>query len=568
MPSSQIASRRFRSLRGRWPWLVVLLPALLYLAFLPHFGALQNNDYFGSILTYLGTEGGFAAHAERYVQARSNEHRIALPMLVYDLNYRLSRGSNRPLSALAVALMGIVFVLLYRLLPLAARQPPVHQAAFGLLVAAFVFTPVAAHNVAMGFSGIMWFMSNVMFISALVVLVRRGPEGGLAALWPIAFFGALGLFSYSTSLSMWPALVVAALCLRLGWRKITLLTAFAILAYGYYFATYATMRGQPGPNTDDPGAALAFFGIYLGGIFTRDTALATWIGWGGALLALALVVFVLVRRRALLPRLAPWLAIQAFGVSNAAGTAIGRSNFGDQMAVSSRYATLPGFFWAGLLLSAAVLSLERALAARRRRVALCAVFAVFLALAVPMYVRGVALLEAFANRALFQRLAELALVRGYYDSYAMHAVTPVVEEFWRARGPLIRLGHHPFDRPHPPPADSAIAPRAAKPHPALRGAMTGVSRTEDGTLRPVGWSLAERAHGDGPGIEAMAVVDAAGRPVGELILGLPTPAEARRAGVQDPHTGWAGYARGVAPEGLRIYARLSGDPRWYPLPGE
>lgn len=569
MPNSQAASPLHRRLIPFWPWLIVLLPLTVYAVSVPHFGGLQNNDYFGSIIRYLGDdEGGPWERAKRYTKARSNEHRIAVPMLVYHANWLLSRGSNRPLSVLTVGMMAFVFVVLFWLLPATVRGPPLHLIFFGLVLSAFVFTPVAAHNVAMGFSGTMWFLANVAFVSALAVLVRRGPtgspRGGMVALWPLVFLGAAGLFSYSTSLAMWPALVIAALCLRLGWRKLVLLITLAGASYGYYFATYAVPKTTPGPNTSDPLAALGFFGIYLGGLFTRDARPAAWIGLAGALAAAVVVAYVLIKRRDRLPMLAPWLALQTYGVVNAAGTAIGRSNFGERMGVSSRYATLPGFFWAGLLISIGLLVVDAKMPEAKRRDALVALFGVFLTFALPMNVRGVSLLVAFANRAQHQQLGELAVVRGHYDYDVLRNITPAVDQLWAARDTLIRLGHHPFHRPHPLPSQGALTPRADQPHAALRGQITDRSPiTEEAVVRPLGWVTSTAAP-----VVALAVTDGEGRPVGELVLGMTTPLAARRAGVHSRGAGWGGYAVGIDAEQLQVYAKLADDPSWYPLPNE
>ncbi len=566
MPNSQAASPLHRRLLPHWPWLIVLLPLAIYAVSVPHFGALQNNDYFGSIIRYLGEDGGALERAKRYTKGRSNEHRIAVPMLVYHTNWLLSRGSNRPLSVLTVGMMAFVFVVLFWLLPASVRGPPLVLIFFGLTLSAFVFTPVAAHNVAMGFSGTMWFLANVAFVSALAVLVRRGPVGGpksgFVALWPLLLLGAFGLFSYSTSLAIWPALVVAALCLRLGWRKLTLLLVMAAASYGYYFTTYSVPKTTPGPNTSDPLAAFGFFGIYLGGLFTRDARPAAWIGLGGALAAAVVVAYVLWKRRDMLPTLAPWLAIQTFGLINAAGTAIGRSNFGERMGVSSRYATLPGFFWAGLLITVGLLLVDTKMPEAKRRDAMVALLGVFLTFAIPMNARGISLLVAFANRAQHQQLGELALVRGHYDYDVLRNITPAVEELWGARDIMIRLGHHPFHRPHPLPAQGALTPRAEQPHAALHGQITGRAAIgEEGVVRALGWVASTAA-----AVEALAVTDADGRPVGELVLGMTTPPAARRAGVRSRGAGWGGYAVGIAPEQLEVYAKLVDDPSWYPLP--
>lgn len=575
MSTAQVASRRSRILelvRRHWPWALILLPLGVYLVALPGFGAAQNNDYFGSITSILGSELSGLERVERYVFARSNEHRIAVPMLVYHANWALADGSNRPLSLFAVVMMLAVFLLLHRCLPPPANASALRRLFFGFVLACFAFTPVAAHNIAMGFSGTMWFLSNVAFVSALAVLVRRGRGLGAAGLGLVALFGAIGLFSYSTSLAMWPALIVAALCLGLSWRTHMALVAMAAASYAYYFLTYATPGHLPSPNTRDPWKAIEFFGIYLGGIFSTDLITARRIGWCGALAFVLLVIVVLARRRDRLPMLAPWLSIMTFAWVNAVGTSIGRSSFSAQMGVASRYATLPGLFWSGLVIAFGVLLLAGDPLAgdpsgraprrpRARLVGLAIVAVIAAALVASMYRRGLPLLEAFIDRAHNQRLAELALVRGHNDVDALRMLTPAPAEAWRARDIFIRLGHHPFDRP-PEQPPSTLEPRADSPADGLRGGILSRARTAEGTIRPTGWASTGPR---GPRIVEWAVADAEGHTVGALVGTLATPR--RVAGqVDERFAGWGGYAIGIDPEALRVFVRLEGDPTWYPLP--
>ncbi len=581
MSTAHIASRRSRILhlvRRQWPWVIILLPLGVYLFFVPGFGAAQNNDYFGSITSLLGAEASLSERVEQFVFARSNEHRIAVPMLVYAANLALAAGSNRPLSAFAVAMMLVVFVLLYRCLPPPATATAARRIFFGLVLACFAFTPVAAHNIAMGFSGTMWFLANAAFVGGLAVLVKRGRDAGVLGLVPVALLGVVGLFSYSTSLAMWPALVIGALCLGLSWRQHAALLVMALASYGYYFTTYATPGHLPSPNTGNPRAAIEFFGIYLGGIYTTDLVTARWIGWCGAVAFVMLVVVVVARRRDHLAVLAPWLSIMTFGLVNAVGTSIGRSNFSAQMGVASRYATLPGLFWAGLLVAMGCLwvvrdgdrSLATAARSSHRRTTLPAVAPVLAMVAVSvvaggliaaMYGRGLPLLEAFVDRAHNQRLAVLALIRGHNDIDALRMLTPAPAEAWRSRDVFIRLGHYPFDRP-PAQPPATLAPLGSALPTGLLGGVLSRARTAEGTIRPTGW--ASTAPGT-PRITDWAVADAEGHTVGALIGELPTPRGG--ASMTDQRfAGWGGYAIGIDPQALRVFVRLEADPAWYPLP--
>lgn len=86
-----------------WPalsWLAVLAPFLLFAVLLPRFGELQRNDYWGDFQQVV--QGDRLKPAPlAWLGAKSNEHRITLPLLVWAAN--VQRSGDLRLQPLAMA---------------------------------------------------------------------------------------------------------------------------------------------------------------------------------------------------------------------------------------------------------------------------------------------------------------------------------------------------------------------------------------------------------------------------------------------------------------------------------
>ncbi|RMH18984.1 MAG: hypothetical protein D6696_11810 [Acidobacteria bacterium] len=537
-------------------WLALLAPAWLYLVNAPRFGFLPENDYYGIALPVLAPEAD-ANLAQRLIRARSNEHRVALPAAVFALNYHLFHGHDLPLSLLALALLAGVFTLLYRALPTAVRRSP-RRFAYAAVLAFFAFTPAAADNVAMGFSGILFGSANLLAVLAIFVLARRGRSGGIAGLWPIPVLGLLGIFTFSTSIALWPAVVAAGIHLRLRRRQWLVLALAAAAALSFYASGYGMPRSHPSLDVD-PVDAVRFALVFLGAPAGPRTDVALAAGALG--LAAALLLAGLILRRAAADRFALWTGLQAYAAANAAAAALARGGFGEEMAVASRYATLPALFWAALLIAAGLyLEQQRP---RRHRLAAAGLGLVALLLAAPSLARGRSLIDAFAARGSVHPVAARALVRGYRDADVLRAVSLKPEAIWQARDALRRLHHVPFDRRHPPPVARRLAPAelAPEPHPQLVGLVGGLYPLPGAVYRLGGWVF-----GRGIEVEEVLIVGRDGWTHGEVVRGIYDPALVRLHGRAARGASWAAYADAGRLLGSTICARPAGDPRCYPLP--
>lgn len=548
-------------------WLIILLPLGVYLAYLPDFGELQNNDYY-HVLSRVVDSDGPKPGLEPWLQVTANEHLATVPALLYTANALWNHGNNRGLTLFALAMMAASFALLYRLLPRRIRRSPWARLLFATHLAVFIFTPVAGHNVAMGFSGTQWFLANALAMLAISLVVSRAGREGRPWIYPVlVLIGGVGALTYSTHLAVWPALLFGALVLRRPKAQIASLVVCSAVIYGFYSQRYHTPSHHPAPNTTDFGTLLSYIGTYLGSTFSGRLEIARLVGWTGLLATIGIWISTLIPApRATRIEAAPWMMIGLYGLVNAVGTAVGRSGMGIEQALASRYASLPGFFWLSSGVLGVLLWQRRQLPLPHRKwmVAIC--LGGWLLLVHASYKRGVVVLDSFASRASLQRIATLAMRRGYPDvDIVRRCVTPDIPTLVRQLRALRILRHVPFDQKLPPllPRQVASDRLSSEPHPEARGFFQDLQILPDHPMvRVEGWAWNAKA----PVMEVL-LIDSQGNVRGELLTGIHRAWEARTFGPSALTSGWAGYVNGdLLVRQLDVYIRVAGDRRFYPLP--
>ncbi len=549
---------------GSIAWLPALVLPLLYLLLLPRFGELPRNDYWGDFRRVV--EGDrLTGDPLAWLQARSNEHRITLPLLLWSANIALTRGDNRGLSALSLVALLATFACLYFLLPREVRAGPASRALFLTLLSALVFTPVAAHNWVLGFSGNQWFLANLSAIGAIALLARLRRDAPLTALAPVVLVGALGALCHGTHLALWPALVVGSLLLPVP-RGTPLILA---LAGGGVAAFFAWGFGSPPrslPPAADPPSAFEFFRSYLGMLMTRDLEQARQWGTVAVVLGIAAAAVCLGARSAERRReRLPWLLVMLYAAGNALGTSVGRARLGEQVALSSRYASLPALYWAGALVLVGLAVWQMDI---RRPALRWAARAAFLALALatlaPTFTVGRARMAAYLSRGERHPLAALALLWRVDDQGALRTLTPATDQLGWTRDFFARVGHVPFHRA----AEWALggtveAPRAAGGAPA--GRWESAKPIGAGFLAVSGrvapeWSGAARR-------KRVLLLDARGTLRGGGVF-VPRAARAGATSLVRPPAQpyrWEGYLRGGCHGAVEAWLELEGGRELHPL---
>ncbi len=568
MLNKDVSSRLFAVLS----LLIVLSPVSVYLIDIADFGRLQNNDYYGIVRLVVDGDS-ISRDPIRWLNLKSNEHRATLPMVVYALNMMLTNGNNLGLTVFSLVVLTLLLALLYRLLPADIRANLGTRTFFGLLLALFCYTPVAAHSVAMGFSGTQWFSSNLLAAAAVATLVWRAGRPGPWSLWPILIFGLLGAFCYSTSLLLWPALLAGAFYLRISLRRCLFLAALATVVYSLFVFTYEPLSYHPAPETRDFRTLTGYTGIFLGSLFTGDVATAKLVGWAGILASIFVQVAAAFVLRSTRCQHAPWLMIQIYAFANALGTAVSRSGFGQAQAIQSRYASIAALFWLGLVVPLGILAWRHLQTSPSGRAAATAVLAVLVAgVAFPMHRHGGRIVDGFAARGSRQGVAALAIRHDIRDNDILAgAVTPAPDQVWAVRDFLKSTRHVPFDRAPglrlgeriDPARLNAAAPAGAPGDASeIQGTVERLVRISPALVRLKGWAFSP-----GADVAEVLLLDGEGTIRGEVVLGIRRPDLKRKVHARAFKAGWEGYGFAGPEHGmLYAYVRLSGDSMFYLLP--
>jgi hypothetical protein len=543
-----------------WAPLVVVL--LLWLVPLPDFGRLQYNDYYELLPQLADDQGHYSRNPLTYISLKSNEHTVAIPALIYVVNAKLTAGDNRGLSVVSLALLLLSFVLVYRWTPDEWRRDPVRAFVVVAVLAVFAMTPVAAHNVVKGFSGTIWLLANAVVLCAISSLRRLEGSSPTWKIVPVVVIGVIGALSYSTTLSLWPALIAGAFLLRLNRRQIAVIVIAAIVVIGTYSSFIRTPEHHPGADASHPFDLVRYLGTYFGNILAADQRTAMWAGWAGLAFFAAMVVWTIRSDAAFQRRAAPWLMAGFYGLGNGLGTAVTRGGFGLEQALASRYATLSAFLWLGAMAVAALKATDDSRSgARPRRELLMA--AAVLSLATVSLVHGWHRLQNFVENAGRQPMVELALQYGIWDAEVLSFISPDPGGPIRAI-PFLKTNRHvPFEKPaelfagkHLP--DGGVAPRRKA---GLTGACDSLIPISEKIARIQGW-----VYCPGETVRRLLVIDGAGIVCGEARIGAIREDVALLHGEPARESGLIGWVLITDPAAqMRLHVQFEGDEFFYPV---
>ena len=507
---------------------------------LPAFGAMQRNDYYW-VLRQVTTGDGWTPSLASWASVRSNEHWVPLPAAIYAVNVMLTSGDNRGLSAAVLLILLVTFALVVRTMIVTLEPPESVGLAMAGVIAAFVFTTATAHNVVMGFSGVLWGLSNLVALSAIAALTLW-PRGVTAAV----IAGLIGAATYSTNLMVWPALTAGALIM--GRRKQAAALAFiggAVIAASAAF--YEPSTEHPVAGTHDLAGLLAYVPAYLGAPFSGRIEVATTLGTAAIVLA-AVAVLVAMRLPAAAPlrrQIAPGVMLQAYAACNALAAAEFRYNFGGP--IQPRYSTVALLFWVGTVMVTGALWCARARGRQGRRPFAALALTAGGVLVTMTYLRGHSVYADYMDRAAWSPVAAESLRLGIRDDEVLGRMTPSPEEIIETTPALKRLRHVPFD-------DEGAAllqpPGITRPATAIQGHLDGLVRIDATFVRVDGWAVGSA--GEFPEI---VFLDQHGVMRGRAMPGLRRP-DLRALGSAAMRSGWAGYARLAPGESISAFARF------------
>lgn len=337
--------------------IVVTFIDILYI--LRHYTSFPFGDHW-IWLGVLYQKGPLAALASQY-----NEHRLTVPGLFYFLDHRLFAGRNAFL-VIASTLIQISCMLLL-ILPV-WQQPKILKPVryvFAGFVAITMFWFIQAENFFYPFS-LCLACSNLGILAALNLLPRLAGQPAASGRVALLLTGMVGCaawatFSYGHGILIWPVLVLMCLLLRVQ-RRYSLIIVFAFcFVLALYFFHYKTPAGHANPlqSLRNPVQIVRYVTLMIGlpffGSGTQDVTFLNHVGsyviTGGAIL-FAVVLFLQfayskVERKS--REEVVYCALMVLCLGAAFITALGRSSFPSNQALSGRYAPVPLMFWISLI---------------------------------------------------------------------------------------------------------------------------------------------------------------------------------------------------------------------------
>lgn len=423
-------------------FLAVFIPASLILYYALNAGQLPDNDYWGFISHIILESGGFSTHIGDWVQ-RDNEHYVLLPKLVYALNIVITEGNNRGLSLFAWYMGLLQVFLLYQVIPVKSRQHPALFCALLFAIGLLIFCPRQAHNWFLGMSGVAWISANFFVLSAIISLNRYARTTNKTDLLTSLGLSLCAVATYSTSLALFPTLIIAAFLLKLSRRDQILIAVFSLLILGLYLSTYSS-ASKPSSMENSFGGVLLYFLAFIGSLFAIDLAVAI-IDGGFGLISSGLMITRIYKNQTLWRAILPWVFIQLYICGNAAMATLARSGDALEQALSSRYGSLPALFWLAWIMIASVFCTQQQKHFRKIAFSILSFFSFVIILFTFVIGHGSALL--LLDRAEKQSLAMVALYsRAYYlDLLSETALYSVSYEFLESEvDKLVSIQHIPF----------------------------------------------------------------------------------------------------------------------------
>ena len=542
---------------------VVFVPASLILYFALHSGALPDNDYWGEMAQIVTEQGKFSSNFHDWFK-RSNEHYTLLPKLVYAANLVISGGNNVGLSLFSWFMALLQVLVLYRLIPVRNKQHPILFVALLSVVAVLTFSPRQAHNWILGMSGVAWISANFFSIAAFATLQRYSVLANKTYLWLTLLLSLCAVATYSTSLALFPTLVIAAFLYPLNRQDKLLLGVYSLVILGLYYSTYSVPSNHPAIQ-HSVLALVTYILVFIGGLFTLQIKYALISGIFG-LLSSALMMLYIYRKEKFWSICIPWICIQLYVCGGAAMAALARSGFGMEQALSSRYGALPALFWLAWIMLASTVCLQQQFT--YRKISIFIFFCISSSIIFNTYRVGLHVAEPLLERAQRKSLALASIYSQAYDIKLIHAVgIPTVSyaRMEQATKILIAAEHIPFNGLYKncPEIGSKLTHIQPADTKQFLGAAEEIKLLKHKVIKVKGW-----AYDNGADPACIVLTNQNNKVRGIASYGLERLDIAQTIpGVLSSYTGWQGYGKVYKHDKIIKVYMLTTQKYWVALNG-
>ncbi|MEG4864528.1 MULTISPECIES: hypothetical protein [unclassified Microcoleus] len=319
-----------------------LIPVVLLIGFVAHF----------SINVPIDDEWRLAPFFEKIAQgnitfndfwALHSNHRIVFPKIIISLLAFASRWNINYQLCLSIGLAGLTFIATYKLSSLQAKNGDNLWHLANILTCILVFSLVQHENWLWGFQ-LAWFLVNLCFVSAVIVLVSNNKFSPKIRISLAALFCFIASFSLAQGLLSWLVAIPAMMALegkRLH-KKIRLIVwmlLFVATCAIYSIDYHPSRKTSIISLLNKPLVVIDYFLSLLGSPIVRSPGVSALVG----LVIFASFIFfvghfgrkITENREAL-----PWVLIGLFSVLSSLFITAGRAEFGAVQAIeSSRYTT-------------------------------------------------------------------------------------------------------------------------------------------------------------------------------------------------------------------------------------
>jgi hypothetical protein len=499
--------------------------------------------------------------------ADHNEHRLLVPRLIFALDLWLTDARNGVNFAAILICQAIHVALFHHMISQRVGAQAVRWA-LTAFVTLLLFCIVQKENFTWGFQIQFVGVFLLFTLAAWTLATAQARSAEDAPRWGLAIAGLLcGLaaaFTMANGVVALFAIAVVFAAARLLNRLTAVVAVVAIVLIAGYAATFTPNPGHTplGFALQNPLIFIQFVAIYLGCLFAPLGETFALVA-GAIGLAFAAAAGIALAARPVGPDRVnlTLIAILVFAILTAAMTAVGRSSFGFEQAVASRYATPSAIFWAAAVTLAVLTVLGRTDPQPGRIVA-----ALVLILAVTLVSLYAIFWAQFEYRFLRQfRVMDLqhgadALLSEVDDDAALRKLFPQLERMKTTLIPILKARRiNVFARPPAWPLGAQVPQAQLVTAPErCRGAIERITAVQGipGAFQLDGWAWDNAARQP---FDRIVTLSEDRRVTGYGSSGAPRfEVAAANPGVHGGYIGWTAYGRAPAGRNLGVYG-LTGD---------